>query len=190
MQQLLSRRFTLASKKTDDTTQVAKQAGTRRRVLPWLLIVCGAVGLIASLALTFDKMQLLQHPQMQFNCDLNPVINCGSVMESDQANVFGLINPIIGLVGFPVVITTGVIMLAGAKLKRWYWLSMEVGLTLGVLFAYWLLFESIFSIGALCPWCLTTDVAITTAWWYLTLYLVQEGHLSLPKQFRRISSLA
>lgn len=154
------------------------------RILPWLLIICGAIGIIASVAITIEKFDLATNSHYQPVCDLNPIISCGSVMKSKQANAFGFMNTYIGLLGFPVVLTTGVVMLAGARLKRWYWIGMQAGLTFGVIFAYWLLFESIYDIRALCPWCLSVDVALTTAWWYVTLYNFREGTLRLPARFR------
>jgi H+/Cl- antiporter ClcA len=33
--------------------------------------------------------------------------------------------------------------------------------TFGLLFAYWLLYEAYFNIGALCPWCLLVTVTTT-----------------------------
>lgn len=150
------------------------------RFLPWILVVCGMIGVIASCAITVEKFDLIKNSHYQPVCDLNPIISCGSVMKSDQANAFGFMNTYIGLLGFPVVVTMGVAMLAGARFKRWFWLGAQLGLTLGVAFAYWLLFESMYRIRALCPWCLSVDVAITTAWWYLTLYNFYSGNLRLP----------
>jgi uncharacterized membrane protein len=156
------------------------------RVLPWLLIVCGVIGVIASCAITVEKFDLLKNPHYQPICDLNPIISCGSVMKSKQANAFGFMNTYIGLLGFPVLVTAGVAMLAGAKFRRWFWLGMQLGLTFGVAFAYWLLFESMYSIRALCPWCLSVDVAITILFWYVTLFNFYTGNLALPTKLRSI----
>jgi uncharacterized membrane protein len=147
------------------------------KALRIILIVGGIIGVIASLMITIEKFDLLQHPNASFICDLNPVISCGSVMESKQANAFGFMNTYIGLLGFPVLVTIGVAMLAGARFRRWFWLAMLGGLSLGILFAYWLLFESIYSIGALCPYCLSVDVALTTIFWYVLLYVFDQKFL-------------
>ncbi len=159
-------------------------------ILPWLLIVCGVIGVVASVAITQEKIDLAMNPHYQPVCDLNPIISCGSVMKSSQAHTFGFMNPFIGLIGFPVVIATGVAMLAGAKFKRWWWIGMQAGLTLGVAFAYWLLFESVYRIRALCPWCLSVDVVITTAWWYVTMYNFYNGFIKLPVRLRTTGQFA
>lgn len=154
------------------------------QILPWLLIVCGIIGLVASLAITAEKFDLIKNPNYHPICDLNPIISCGSVMQSMQANAFGFMNTYIGLIGFPVVATIGLAMLGGAKFKRWFWLGMQAGLTFGVAFAYWLLYESVYRIAALCPYCLSVDVVITVAFWYVTLYNFYSGNLRVATRFK------
>lgn len=149
------------------------------RALPWILVICGIIGTVASIAITVEKFDLVQHPGARFICDLNPVISCGSVMQSKQAAAFGFMNTYIGIAGFPILITIGMAMFAGARFKRWFWQGMQIGLTLGTVFAYWLLWQSIYRISALCPYCLSVDVALTVTFWYTTLYNLREGHLRL-----------
>jgi uncharacterized membrane protein len=168
-------------KKEENRTK--KKAGPLAKlgtVLPYILIIGGVIGIIAAFAITQDKFELAANPHFQPVCDLNPIISCGSVMKSPQSHVFGFSNTYIGLIGFPIVVTTGVAMLAGARFKRWWWIGMQVGLTLGIAFAYWLLFESMYRIHALCPWCLSVDVAITAIWWYVTLFNFYNGFLKVP----------
>ncbi len=166
--------------------QPTKPLAKLAAVLPWLLIICGIIGVIASFAITTEKFDLLKNPHYQPVCDLNPVISCGSVMKSKQASAFGFMNTYIGLIGFPVLVTTGIGMLAGAKYKRWFWLGMQLGLTFGVAFAYWLLYESMYRIRALCPYCLSVDAAITTAFWYVTLANFYMGYIALPARLKTI----
>lgn len=150
------------------------------KVLPWLLIVCGTIGLLAAAIILIDKIELIKNPNATFLCDLNPIISCGSIMESDQSNAFGFPNPIIGLAAFPVVITTGVVMLAGAQLKRWYMLGLQLGTIFGLAFVHWLFFQSVWSINALCPYCMVVWVVTITTFWYVTLYNIEKGYIRLP----------
>lgn len=153
---------------------------TLTQVLPYILIGAGIVGLISSSVLSYDKMELLKNPSFVPNCNLDPVLSCGTVMHTAQSSAFGFPNPWIGLAAFAVVATVGVAMLAGATFKRWFWLAFEAGMALGLVFAFWLLFESIYRIQALCPYCLAADVALIISFWYLTLYAIQEKFLRLP----------
>lgn len=171
--------------KSSVSTKASQPLQRLSRWLPLILIICGTIGVIASVMITVEKFDLLQNPHYQPVCDLNPIISCGNVMKSKQANAFGFMNTYIGLLGFPVVVAIGVGMLAGARFKRWFWLGLQIGLTLGVAFAYWLLFESVYRIRSLCPWCLSVDVAITTAWWYTSLFVFYNGFLRLPEQLKK-----
>ena len=144
-----------------------------------MLIVGGVIGLISSFVLTWDKMEFLKNPQFHPNCNLNPVISCGNVMTSNQGSAFGFPNPWIGLAAFSVLVTIGVAILAGAKFKRWFWLGLEAGIIAGLVFAFWLLFESVYNINALCPYCLAVDIVVVTLFWYTTLYLVEQKFIPL-----------
>ena len=119
----------------------------------WVL-VAGAVGLAAALTLTIEKIQILINPDYVPSCSINPVLSCGSVMITPQASAFGFPNPLIGIVAFTVVVLTGVLAVAKVPLPRWYWGGLAVGTLLGVAFIHWLIFQSLYRIGALCPYCI------------------------------------
>ncbi len=154
---------------------------TLPKTLPFILLVAGIVGLVSSFIITFDKMKLLENPSYRPSCNLNPIISCGSVMQSKQGAAFGFPNPWIGLAAFAVLITIGMSLLAGAKFKRWFWLGLEAGTLFGVGFVHWLFFESVYRIHALCPWCMAVWVITITTFWYVTLYNLQTGVIKLPK---------
>src|ERR1017187_3830780 len=123
-----------------------KQATTTTRlsrVLPYILIVAGAIALICSYIIMQDKLHLLANPNYRPNCDLNPVVSCGSVMASPEGSAFGFPNPIIRLAAFPALIPIGVAVLAGAKFKNWFWRGLNAGLLVAVVFIHWLFVESV-----------------------------------------------
>ena len=119
----------------------------------WVLIA-GVVGLSSALALTIEKVELLKNPAYVPTCSLNPVLSCGSVMVTPQAAVFGFPNSLIGIVSFTVVLVTGVLAVARVQLPRWYWAGLAVGTLLGTVFVHWLIYQSVFTIGALCLYCM------------------------------------
>ncbi|MCH2221119.1 MAG: vitamin K epoxide reductase family protein [Dechloromonas sp.] len=119
----------------------------------WVLIA-GVVGLSSALALTIEKVELLKSPAYVPTCSLNPVLSCGSVMVTPQAAVFGFPNSLIGIVSFTVVLVTGVLAVARVQLPRWYWAGLAVGTLLGTVFVHWLIYQSVFTIGALCLYCM------------------------------------
>lgn len=123
------------------------------------LIVVAIIGLIAAFALTYEKFFHLLHPDTHPSCDFSVVVQCGKNLNSWQGALFGFPNPLLGLVAWPVVITTGVAMLAGATFARWYWQAFGVVALLAFVFVIWLYAESVFDLGTLCPWCMVTWVA-------------------------------
>ena len=71
-----------------------------------------------------------------------------------QAAAFGFPNPLIGIVAFSVVVVSGVLAVAKVPLPRWYWTGLAVCTALGVVFIHWLIYQSLYVIGALCPYCM------------------------------------
>ena len=119
----------------------------------WLLIA-GVVGFAAAFTLTVEKIEILINPAYVPSCSINPVLSCGSVMVTPQAALFGFPNPLIGIVAFTVVTVTGVLAIARVRLPQWYWAGLAVGTLLGVVFVHWLIIQSLYHIGALCPYCM------------------------------------
>jgi len=157
---------------------------TLERALPWILIIGGTIALICAFIITIEKIHLLQDPHFVPSCDLNPVISCGSVMASKQSNAFGFPNPLIGLMAFPVVITTGILMLAGVKFKRWYMVGLQLGTVFGIGFIHWLFFQSTYRINALCPYCIVVWIITITTFWYVLLYNLRQKYITLPAKMQ------
>ncbi|MBK1787640.1 vitamin K epoxide reductase family protein [Prauserella sp. ASG 168] len=120
----------------------------------------GTLGLVAAVALTLEKLATLADPDHVPSCSLNPVISCGTVMASPQASAFGFPNPLLGIAGFAVVSTVGVVLLAGARLPRWFQWGLQAGTTFGAGFVHWLIGASLYDIHALCPYCLAVWIAV------------------------------
>jgi len=131
------------------------RAGVRvGRASAWWILIAGVIGLLSSADLLIEKIAMLKDPAYVPSCSINPVMACGSVITTPQASVFGPPNPLFGLVGFCVVIVTGVLALAKVPLPRWYWIGLTAGTGLAVVFVHWLKYETLYDIGALCPYCM------------------------------------
>jgi len=124
------------------------------RASAWWILIAGVIGLLSSADLLIEKIAMLKDPAYVPSCSINPVMACGSVITTPQASVFGPPNPLFGLVGFCVVIVTGVLAIAKVGLPRWYWIGLTIGTGLAVVFVHWLKYETLYDIGALCPYCM------------------------------------
>ena len=125
----------------------------------WWILFAGVVGLIASATLTVEKIEILLNPLYVPSCNINPIVSCGSVMTTPQASALGFPNSLIGIGAFAVVTVTGVLAVTKVPLPRWYWIGMTLGTLAGVGFVHWLIFQSLYRIGALCPYCMVVWVA-------------------------------
>ncbi len=128
----------------------------------WCVLLAGAIGLLASMTLTVEKIEILVNPSYVPSCNINPIVSCGSVMTTPQASVLGFPNALLGLVGFTVVAVTGVLAAAKVPLPRWYWAGLDAGILVGAVFVHWLIFQSLYRIGALCPYCMVVWVVTLT----------------------------
>ncbi|GAB06566.1 putative membrane protein [Gordonia amarae] len=133
------------------------------RIVAWVLTIGGAIGLVAASDLSVEKVEMLKDPTYSPSCNFNSLFSCGSVMQTTQASVFGPPNPFIGIAGFAVFVTVGVGLLAGARFAPWFWAGLQVGATFAMVFVHWLIFQSLYEIGKLCPWCMVVwSVTIPT----------------------------
>lgn len=148
---------------------------TSERPLGWGLTLGGAMGLLAAAVLLVERIRLAQDAAYVPTCSLNPVLSCGSVMESAQASLFGFPNPVIGVAAFPVVVATGAGLLAGARYARWYWLGLQAGVTLALALITWLIFQSLYRIGALCPYCMVVWTVTIPLFLYITIRNLERG---------------
>jgi uncharacterized membrane protein len=146
---------------------------------PWayaiFLVVFGAAGWWASFQLTLDKFLVLEHPKSALNCNLSLLVQCGKNLDSAQGSAFGFPNPIIGLGGFAAVIAVGVSLLAGAQFARWYWWLFNLGVAGAMAFIIWLIGQTIYVLGTLCPWCMLVYVVMFPLFWVVTLRNAASG---------------
>lgn len=167
-----------------------KKGWTLPQTLPFILLISGIIGVLCAAILTVEKFNLLKNPTGPLACDLNPIVACGPVINTWQASAFGIPNPLIGLVGFSGVAMIGAALLAGARFKRWFWLGLQGGVVFGVAFVTWLQYQTIFNIGALCPFCMVVWSVMIPLFLYTTLYNLREGHIKTSGKWTKVSTFA
>lgn len=169
----------------DDDLTVADGAG---RFVGWrhshsflfaLMGLSAIACIIASAVLSVEAYHLALNPDAVLGCDINAAISCGTVAQSWQAQFFGFPNAFIGLATEPVVLTIAVAGFSGVRFPRWFMFAAQIGYTLGLIFAYWLFYQSYVYIGALCPWCLLITVFTTVTFFTMLHINVVEKNLFL-----------
>ncbi|PPB49421.1 hypothetical protein C4K88_06895 [Arthrobacter pityocampae] len=171
---------------TDRRDGVALTGFARRIPFGAMLVATGVIGWIAAGILVLEKLELYRDSDHVTSCDINPWVSCGRVMETWQSELFGFPNPFIGLVGFTVVITTGMALLAGARFSRWYWVGLQAGVTLGMVFAAWLWSQALFDIYILCLYCIVVWAVMIPLFVLTTVRNLVHGVIPAPASPTRI----
>lgn len=160
--------------------ELSNQPKMPPRLLGFILILTSALGFIASLALSLDKMTLLSDPNATLFCDINPFISCGTFLNTWQSSTFGIPNMFIGLAGFPLMAASGALYLSSTKLPAWYEWSVFLGSSFAFGFVLWLMGNALFVIKALCPWCLVVWVVVPPLFFANLSYLIERKINNLP----------
>lgn len=147
-------------------------------------MIAGVVGWVAAFVLTTERLHLLQNPTASASCDFNLVVQCGANLSSAQGSVFGFPNPLLGVTGWVAPVVVGAAILAGARLARWFWILFWAGTTFAFGFVLWLISQSIFVLGTLCPWCMVTWIVTIPTFYAVTLHLLRAGIVPAPSRVR------
>jgi len=120
-----------------------------------LVFLLALGGLIAAFALTLEKIERLGG-KVAAACDVNILVQCSANLDSWQGSLFGFPNPILGLIGWPIVMTLAVLLIADTLLPRWIMRAFSLGMAFAFGFVLWLMYVSFWQLGTLCPWCIAT----------------------------------
>jgi len=149
---------------------------------PWVITICGGVGAFASLMLAIEEFHHLKNPEAVLNCDINPIIGCGSIMDTWQGHaILNVPNQLWGLAMFASLLTIGISLLIGAKYPRWFWRALLGGLVFGIIFVHWFIYQSLYVLRHLCPYCMTTWAALIPAFVIIAAYSLHADHVRSPK---------
>lgn len=172
-------------------TNVETPLSKRRLGFAWFTIVAGIVGWFASFELLTEYIKMLQDPTHAPSCNISKLVTCGPNMDSWQGSVLGFSNTIIGVSAFSIPVLVGAAILAGARFARWFWLLYCLGLLGGIVFITWLQYQSFYSLGTLCPWCMVVWTAMIPLWWVTVAKAGADGNLvSGASAIRKLTGFA
>jgi uncharacterized membrane protein len=149
------------------------------------MLIGSIAALAAAFVLTLEKFHLYEDPNAVLSCSINLVLNCTTVMQTWQSQVFGFPNMVIGLMAYAVMVTFSLAGLVGVKFPRWWLIKANIGVLLGLIFSYWLFFQSVYAIQVLCPWCLIVTTSTTLIFAGLTHSNLKNNVFKLPAKVDR-----
>jgi uncharacterized membrane protein len=171
-----------------ERTGVLGKLHNLRHANAWIfatMLFSSVLSLVASFVLSVDAIALAKNSNASLSCNFNSVISCGKVGVAWQSHVFGFPNAFLGLIAEPVVITLAVAGLTGVHFRRGFMFAAQIVYTIGLGFAYWLFYESMFHIHALCPWCLVVTLSTTLVFSTLTHINIRDNNLYLPERVNK-----
>ena len=169
---------------TRDPADLDKPAMVQAKPFGWFLLISGAIAWISSFTLVLERLQLYTNPNVNLSCDYNSWISCGDVMKTPQAAILGFPNPFIGVAAFAIIITTGVVLLAGARMSRWYWIGLQVGITAGMGLVGWFWFQAVYTLAILCPYCMVVWAMMIPLFVWTTVRNINHGVIPAPRALR------
>jgi uncharacterized membrane protein len=124
-----------------------------RQDFGWILSIGGILGFIAMTWQASERIAMLKNPGQALNCNLNPVIDCGTVLSNKLAAIFGFPNAFIGMIVFAMLAMAGFALLSGVKFTNKYKkIVFSLSLIL-ILFSMWFFAASLYAIGKICIFC-------------------------------------
>ncbi|MGC5616533.1 vitamin K epoxide reductase family protein [Georgenia sp. Z1491] len=162
-----------------------ERAGGAPRELSILLVLAGLAGLWASIELVRSELIVAADPGAALGCDINPLIGCGTFLSTWQAHALGISNALLGTAAFGALLATGLILLSGGRLGRWFWWLLTAGAAFALVALVFFVYTAFYEIRALCPYCLVVWAAIIPVIVHVPARAAQAGHLRLGERLTR-----
>ena len=120
----------------------------KEKIFPWIkgLAVVG-IGLAC-----FLLWERFFHPTFQ-PCNINSTINCNAVISGEVSNTLGIPTPLIGLIGYIII------LFAAFKMNAKLVLGMA---TFGLAFCLYIAYRELFQLHVVCPVCVLCQLDMIT----------------------------
>lgn len=100
-----------------------------------------------------ERIAMLKNPGAILNCNLNPIIDCGTVLGNKLSALFGFPNAFIGMIVFAMLALSGLFMLVGTKPNKAYRNIVMILSTILLGFSVWFFSVSLYIINKICIFC-------------------------------------
>lgn len=145
--------------------------------LAYILVISSLFGYYAAFTLLLNRIEYYKNPNFIPPCSINPWLDCGTVMKSKWAYLFGFPNTIIGLSTYPMAFLTGLTLFFERNNKYFILFCLLIS-GIGVITNIALLYISAFLISALCPWCILAGVATSNIFFAVLKYSTERGYIT------------
>jgi len=144
-----------------------------------ILVVTSIIGLIAAFVLLRDTLEVALNPNFTPICNINPILSCTSVMAAPESKILGIPSAAFGIAGYSALLAFAALLVVGVKVPRRVWLAGFIAATIGLAFVVHLYITSIFTLGTICLWCLTTWVVTIATFWAILTHCLRQGYFMI-----------
>lgn len=141
------------------------------------LLFYSIIAWFASFTLVLERLELYKDAGHKASCDFGGIFSCTGVMQTEQAALFGFPNPLLGIIGFAITGTIGLLIALLPKSQRLPKV-MTMLLALGVMAAmalvcfFW--WTSVINLMLLCPWCMVVWSMVIPIFFHTMAFASQE----------------
>ena len=161
---------------------------TIQKTYPYILMIGSTIGLLASFFLMLDTITIIKNPATEIPCNLNPFISCTNAIGSNQGQVFGFPNPLLGIISFSMLFAIGVMLFSGGRSRKPLWLLVNLGTLASTIFVVWFFYQSLYNLGTLCLYCMIVWSVTWPIFFYTTIWNYKEDHFTFCKKFFSFTS--
>jgi uncharacterized membrane protein len=154
----------------------------RKNYLAYIVIVSGLLGFYAAFTLLLNRIEYFKNPNFVPPCSINPWLDCGIVMKSKWASLYGFPNTIIGVATYPLAIMTGFMMLLNKENNRAFMIVNNIIAGFGLITNFVLLYISAYLIASLCPWCILAGIATSNIFFGILVYNINHNNIIFKNQ--------
>lgn len=156
-------------------------------ILPLLMIFVASVGFGASFSLAKEKQALERDPGHVASCSISPIVSCTASVTASQGSALGVSNPSLGMVAYGILLIGGASLLLGLKFVDKWWIAVWSASLFGLSYNAWLIYQSLYVIGALCLYCSTIWAVTIALFTYISIFIVLDKKLiNISDKFKKI----
>ena len=132
------------------------------------LLFLSVVGLVSTFWQTAEKIHFLKNPDSTLSCNINPIVDCGVILNHELSSLFGVPNSMLGMVAFAILVSSAAMLIFGARITKKIALFVTVVVSAMMAFSIWFYIVSLFVIGKVCIFCVAIWIAVIPLF-FLTL---------------------
>lgn len=155
----------------------------KSKYLSLLVLFFACTGFIAAFYLTYEKIEILKNPNKIINCNINPFLNCDTVMKSSYAEFFGIPWSLFGVAGYCACLLLALFLLDNYKLNKYISWILTLGSFMAFVLSLYFMILSAYIIKVFCPWCILSAISSSNIFFTILTINIKENNYKLQVDY-------